>query len=49
MRVLGRGAPLDWLLTAPGPHERWNDERTRLGQHALHLWQPLFDHEQVIT
>jgi len=49
VRVLGRGAQLDWLLAPPQPHEQWNDERTRLGQHALHLWQPLFDHEQVIT
>jgi exodeoxyribonuclease V gamma subunit len=49
VRVFGRDAPFDRLVAPPRSDERWNHERSRLGQYALRLWQPLFDHEQVIT
>jgi len=29
------------------PDERWNGQTHRLGQYAVRLWQPRFDHEQV--
>jgi exodeoxyribonuclease V gamma subunit len=47
VRVYGRGAPFDCLVQEPGADERWNDQRNRLAQYALRIWQPVFDHEQV--
>jgi len=43
VRVFGEGAPLDCLLEQPRDDERWNDEKHRLGQYAVRLWQPLLD------
>ena len=36
-----------WLLDAAHADEQWGSERTRLGQYALNIWQPLFDAEEV--
>jgi len=47
VRVYGRRAPIACLLQEPRPDERWHDERNRLGQYALRIWQPVFDQEQV--
>ncbi len=47
VRVYGRAAPFDVLLGEPRPDERWNDQRTRLGQYAVRLWQPLLAVERV--
>ena len=47
VRVYGRRAPFDRLVEDPRPDERWNDERNRMAQYALRIWQPVFDHEQV--
>ncbi len=49
VRVFGRRAPLDVLTTPPAQGEDWNSERTRLGQYALRIWEPLFAHERVVT
>jgi exodeoxyribonuclease V gamma subunit len=49
VRVFGRSAPVDCLLQPPASDETWNDQPHRLGQYALRLWQPIFDHEQVLT
>ncbi|MCW2781287.1 MAG: recC [Marmoricola sp.] len=47
VRVYGAHAPLGVLLGQPLAGEDWNSEQTRLGQYALRLWQPIFDHERV--
>ena len=47
VRVFGRGCPFDTLLEPPRADEDWGGERTRLGQYALRMWQPLFDRERV--
>jgi exodeoxyribonuclease V gamma subunit len=47
VRVFGRDAPFSCLLDAAHADEQWGSERTRLGQYALNIWQPLFDAEEV--
>jgi exodeoxyribonuclease V gamma subunit len=47
VRVYGRAATFDSLLQDPRPDERWNDQRNRMAQYAVRIWQPVFDHEQV--
>ena len=42
VRLHGRRAPIDVLLTPPRPDERWvAGEGTRLGQYARRLWTPV--------
>jgi exodeoxyribonuclease V gamma subunit len=48
VRVFGQAAPLDCLLTPPGPDESWNDEPHRLGQYAWRLWQPLLEGAETV-
>ncbi len=48
VRVFGRGAPVDRLLEPVRDDERWNDQRHRLGQLALRLWEPLLARERVL-
>jgi exodeoxyribonuclease V gamma subunit len=47
VRVYGRGAPISCLEQPTRDDERWSTERTRLGQLALRLWEPLLEREQV--
>ena len=47
VRVYGRASGFDALLQEPRPDERWNDQRNRMAQYAVRIWQPVFDHEQV--
>jgi exodeoxyribonuclease V gamma subunit len=47
VRVYGRRAPPRCLLEPARDDERWSDERHRLGQLALRLWEPLLDDELV--
>ncbi len=47
VRVFGRRPPMSVLLEPPLEDEAWNDQKTRLGQYAVRVWQPLFAHEQV--
>jgi exodeoxyribonuclease V gamma subunit len=47
VRVFGRGAPLGCLKDPVRDDERWSDERHRLGQLALRLWEPLLGREKV--
>ena len=48
-RLLGRAAPFEVLQGPPREDERWGSERTRLGQYAARLWEPLFACEQVTS
>jgi exodeoxyribonuclease V gamma subunit len=47
VRVFGRTAPFECLLEEPREDERWNDQRNRMAQYAMRIWQPVFDDEQV--
>jgi len=49
VRVFGRHAPLDVLTVPPTSDEAWSTERTRIGQYALRIWDPLFAHERLHT
>jgi exodeoxyribonuclease V gamma subunit len=49
VRVFGRNAPFRVLTEPPRSDEQWSDQRTRLGQYSLRMWQPVFDHEQVMS
>jgi exodeoxyribonuclease V gamma subunit len=46
VRVFGAGVKLERLLGVPRPEEDWNDEPTRLGRYAMHVWRPLLRHEK---
>jgi exodeoxyribonuclease V gamma subunit len=46
VRVFGDGVSLERLLGVPRPEEDWNDEPTRLGRYAMHVWRPLLRHEK---
>ena len=48
VQVFGQGAPLECLMDAPRPDERWNDESHRLGQYAWRLWQPLLEGAETV-
>jgi exodeoxyribonuclease V gamma subunit len=48
VRIWGRGADLDALLTVPPrPGEEWGDQESRLGALACRLWTPIL--ERVIS
>ncbi|HET7387300.1 MAG TPA: exodeoxyribonuclease V subunit gamma [Nocardioidaceae bacterium] len=48
VRVYGEHAELSCLTGPPRPDEQWNDQRTRLGQYAWHVWGPLLEGAEVV-
>ncbi len=48
VRAWGPGAAYDVVAGTAGPDEQWHPrERTRLGQYAWRIWEPLLEREQV--
>jgi exodeoxyribonuclease V gamma subunit len=46
VRVYGAGVDLARVVGQPRDDEDWNDEPTRAGRYALHVWTPLLSHEK---